>query len=87
MFQKLEKFLWLIPKDVTPVFQWHHGVMVDGLLRGGKTSLALCYVENVGSQMQTTDNVKAKIEVYVYNQKFDAAHDLMVYYTLYAVLA
>ena len=78
MFQKLEKFLWLIPKEVTPVFQWHHGVMIDGLLRDGKTNLALCYIENFGSQMQTVDDVKAKIEVFVYNQKFDAAHELMV---------
>ena len=77
-FQKLEKFLWLIPKEVVPVFQWHHGVMIDGLLRDGKTSLALCYVENFGSQMQIVDDVKAKIEVLVYNQKFDAAHELMV---------
>jgi hypothetical protein len=78
MFQKLEKFLWLIPKDITPVFHWHHGVMIDGLLRDGRTSLALGYVENFGSQMQTIDNMKAKIEVFVCNQKFHAAHVLMV---------
>ena len=76
--QKLERFLWLIPKEVTPVFQWHHGVVIDGLLRGGKASLALGYIENFGSQMQTVDDVKAKIEVFVYNQKFDAAHELLV---------
>ena len=68
----------MIPKEVTPVFQWYHGVMIDGLLRGGRTSLALGYVENFGSQMQTIDSVKAKIEVFVCNQKFHAAHELMV---------
>lgn len=53
--------------------------MIDGLLQGGKSSLALCYIENFGSQMQEVDDVKAKINVLVYNQKFDAAHELMVY--------
>ena len=78
MFQKLEKFLWLIPKEVTPAFSWYHGVMIDGLLQDGKNSLALCYIENFGAQMQLIDDVKAKIRVLVFNQKFDAAHELMV---------
>ena len=52
--------------------------MISGLLRGGKNNLALCYIEKFGAQMQTIDDVKAKIKVLVYNHKFDAAHKLMV---------
>ena len=72
-----------IPKELTPVFNWHHVVIVDGLLRVGKNVLALNYVERFGAQMQLIDEVKAKISVLVYNQKLHDAHNLMVLKTQY----
>ena len=78
MSQKLESCLLQVPKEVTPAFKWHHNVVIDSLLRNGKNSLALCYIQNFGVQMQLVDEVKSKISVLVYNQKFNAARDLMV---------
>lgn len=78
MFQMLGKTMLQFPKEVAPVFKWHHSVVIDNLLRDRKYRLALHYIENFGVQMQLIDEVKAKLTVFIYNQKLNAAHGLMV---------
>lgn len=78
MFQKLEGFFLQIPKELTPFFKWHHRAMIDGLIRAGKSGLALKYIKVFGVQMQLIDEVKAKMSVLVCNKKLHDAHNLMV---------
>ena len=77
----MKSCLLLTPKDVTPLFEWYHSVVMESLLRAGHYQSAICYINIFGAQMQLLDEVKLKVTALVYYQKLNAAHDLLVMVT------
>lgn len=60
------------------MFEWQHNFIIDKLLSYNLKELCLKYIMVHGNNMQSVDELKSKIIVYVTNGSIQKGYDIVV---------
>ena len=75
---KHETSLLFRKADNRALFPWQHSVVTSSLLMGGEACLALNYLKIHGGDMQSEEEIKLKLSVFVGNSLVSGAYSILV---------